>query len=197
MSWVLFRRAYPDFFDGTTCWILAWIAGILLIVGEGAQFCFLGRSWYVLEQKLNDMYESDFKWQMSTALVATGYWMYIDVPHTPNAVVVCVIIFNAAFGYRSVWANNFLDLCSSGFSLLVGAQFRGCIHPRSVILSGAHLVPFLMMDLDHATFGSREGCISVYRHQLVLQFYCRGDDTISSRSSGMAIVSNARILLRL
>ena len=25
--------------------------------------------------------------------------MYIDVPQTPNAVVVCVIVFNAAFGY--------------------------------------------------------------------------------------------------
>jgi sugar porter (SP) family MFS transporter len=36
---------------------------------------------------------------MAVALVATGYWMYIDVPQTPNAVVICVIIFNAAFGY--------------------------------------------------------------------------------------------------
>ncbi|KAF9474091.1 general substrate transporter [Pholiota conissans] len=36
---------------------------------------------------------------MASALVATGWWMYIDVPQTPNAVVVCVIIFNAAFGY--------------------------------------------------------------------------------------------------
>lgn len=36
---------------------------------------------------------------MALALGATGYWMYIDVPATPNAVVVCVIIFNAAFGY--------------------------------------------------------------------------------------------------
>ncbi|KAJ6509426.1 general substrate transporter [Mycena vitilis] len=36
---------------------------------------------------------------MGTALVATGYWMYIDVPQTAQAVVVCVIIFNAAFGY--------------------------------------------------------------------------------------------------
>ncbi|KAJ7125692.1 general substrate transporter [Mycena crocata] len=36
---------------------------------------------------------------MGTALVATGYWMYIDVPQTAKAVVVCVIIFNAAFGY--------------------------------------------------------------------------------------------------
>lgn len=25
--------------------------------------------------------------------------MYIDVPQTPQAVVVCVIVFNAAFGY--------------------------------------------------------------------------------------------------
>ncbi|KAF9455027.1 general substrate transporter [Macrolepiota fuliginosa MF-IS2] len=36
---------------------------------------------------------------MALSLGATGYWMYIDVPATPNAVVVCVIIFNAAFGY--------------------------------------------------------------------------------------------------
>ncbi|KAJ7487480.1 general substrate transporter [Mycena galericulata] len=36
---------------------------------------------------------------MGTALVATGYWLYIDVPQTAKAVVVCVIIFNAAFGY--------------------------------------------------------------------------------------------------
>jgi len=36
---------------------------------------------------------------MGAALVATGYWMYIDVPQTAQAVVVCVIIFNAAFGY--------------------------------------------------------------------------------------------------
>ena len=37
---------------------------------------------------------------MGIALVATGYWMNLDVPATPNAVVACVIIFNAAFGYR-------------------------------------------------------------------------------------------------
>ncbi|KIM47902.1 hypothetical protein M413DRAFT_62685 [Hebeloma cylindrosporum] len=36
---------------------------------------------------------------MAIALVATGWWMYIDVVQTPNAVVACVIIFNAAFGY--------------------------------------------------------------------------------------------------
>lgn len=36
---------------------------------------------------------------MSASLVATGWWMYVDVPLTPNAVVVCVILFNAFFGY--------------------------------------------------------------------------------------------------
>ncbi|KIK96005.1 hypothetical protein PAXRUDRAFT_826425 [Paxillus rubicundulus Ve08.2h10] len=36
---------------------------------------------------------------MGIALGFTGWWMYIDVPATPNAVVVCVIVFNAAFGY--------------------------------------------------------------------------------------------------
>ncbi|KIY50577.1 sugar transporter STP1 [Fistulina hepatica ATCC 64428] len=36
---------------------------------------------------------------MALALVATGWWMYIDVPQTANAVVICVIVFNAAFGY--------------------------------------------------------------------------------------------------
>lgn len=33
-----------------------------------------------------------------TALAACGYFLYIDTAITPNAVVACVIIFNAAFG---------------------------------------------------------------------------------------------------
>jgi len=36
---------------------------------------------------------------MAISLGLTGWWMYIDVPETPRAVVVCVIVFNAAFGY--------------------------------------------------------------------------------------------------
>ncbi|KAK0478267.1 general substrate transporter [Armillaria novae-zelandiae] len=36
---------------------------------------------------------------MAIALGATGWWMYVDVPQTANAVVICVIIYNAAFGY--------------------------------------------------------------------------------------------------
>ncbi|WWC92436.1 uncharacterized protein L201_007394 [Kwoniella dendrophila CBS 6074] len=35
---------------------------------------------------------------MAIALTATGWWIYIDQAITPNAVVVCVVIYNAAFG---------------------------------------------------------------------------------------------------
>ncbi|KIY51546.1 general substrate transporter [Fistulina hepatica ATCC 64428] len=36
---------------------------------------------------------------MCLALCATGGWLYLDIPQTPNAVLTCVIVFNAAFGY--------------------------------------------------------------------------------------------------
>lgn len=39
---------------------------------------------------------------MAISLTAIGWWMHIDVPRTPTAVVVCVIIYNAAHGYRFV-----------------------------------------------------------------------------------------------
>ncbi|WVO17337.1 hypothetical protein L204_105029 [Cryptococcus depauperatus] len=35
---------------------------------------------------------------MAIALTATGWWIFIDQAITPNAVVICVVIFNAAFG---------------------------------------------------------------------------------------------------
>ncbi|KAJ6622568.1 general substrate transporter [Mycena sp. CBHHK59/15] len=40
---------------------------------------------------------------MGLSLCATGWFMYLDREQTPGAVVVCVIVFNAAFGYRSVF----------------------------------------------------------------------------------------------
>lgn len=49
---------------------------------------------------------------MSTALVATGYWLYIDVPQTAKAVVVCVIIFNAAFGYRQAHCHTLISFAN-------------------------------------------------------------------------------------
>jgi hypothetical protein len=67
---------------------------------------------------------------MGVALCATGFWMYLDVPWTPNAVVVSVIIYNAAFGYRY----DATTLSSPAFSqlTLVGAQYHGYIPLRSV-----------------------------------------------------------------
>lgn len=50
----------------------------------------------ILELTLSQMH------QMCLALCAIGWWMYMELPQTPSAVVVCVIIFNAAFGYRYV-----------------------------------------------------------------------------------------------
>lgn len=36
---------------------------------------------------------------MATFLMLIGYWMYLDTTFTPTAVVVCVIAYNAAFGF--------------------------------------------------------------------------------------------------
>ncbi|TFK64875.1 general substrate transporter [Pluteus cervinus] len=36
---------------------------------------------------------------MAAALYATGWFMFLNSPETPNAVVLCVIVFNAAFGF--------------------------------------------------------------------------------------------------
>ena len=47
---------------------------------------------------------------MGVFLALTGWWMYIDVPETPKAVVTCVIIYNAAFGYRY---DIYPQLCSA------------------------------------------------------------------------------------
>lgn len=35
---------------------------------------------------------------MAVALTALGYFLYLDIALTPNAAIVCVVIFNAAFG---------------------------------------------------------------------------------------------------
>ena len=37
---------------------------------------------------------------MALSLAATGYFIYLTEPWTPDAVVASVIVFNAAFGYR-------------------------------------------------------------------------------------------------
>lgn len=64
---------------------------------------------------------------MGIALVATGYWMHLDVPATPNAVVACVIIFNAAFGYRFVVFSS--ELLGT-YVHIVGVHYLGCTRLR-------------------------------------------------------------------
>jgi hypothetical protein len=44
---------------------------------------------------------------MCIALNLTGYYMYLNASYTPKAVVICVIVFNAFFGYRSVLSLSF------------------------------------------------------------------------------------------
>lgn len=67
---------------------------------------------------------------MGVALCATGFWMYLDVPWTPNAVVASVIIYNAAFGYRYEFTTVLIIISHIAE---VGAQSRGSILPRFVL----------------------------------------------------------------
>jgi hypothetical protein len=43
---------------------------------------------------------------MAFALTLTGWWIYIDQAMTPNAVVVCVVVYNAAFGMSLIEENS-------------------------------------------------------------------------------------------
>lgn len=43
---------------------------------------------------------------MGVALCATGFWIFLDVPWTPSAVVISVIIYNAAFGFRYAYSSS-------------------------------------------------------------------------------------------
>jgi hypothetical protein len=71
--------------------------GTLLTDGDVGPFFLQAQSSYVVSLQLYSNNSSFL--QMGIALAATGWWMYIDVPQTPKAVVGCVIVFNAAFGY--------------------------------------------------------------------------------------------------
>ncbi|KAH8835272.1 hypothetical protein DL96DRAFT_1666119 [Flagelloscypha sp. PMI_526] len=64
---------------------------------------------------------------MCISLVTCGYWMFIDVAQTASAVVVCVIVYNAAFGYSWgpipwLYPPEIMPLVvrAKGFNFLVG-----------------------------------------------------------------------------
>ena len=89
---------------------------------------------------------------MAIALGATGYFMAINVPTTPRAVVVCVVIYNAFFGYR------YSQPSSAMYGLLRGVQKLG---------TDSMALP----TRDHASDCQSEGCIAVNCNKLVLQFH--------------------------
>ena len=115
---------------------------------------------------------------MAIALIMTGWWMYIDVPETPRAVVACVIIFNAAFGYSWgpipwLYPPEVGALVCFGFRVLTD----GCI--------------------DHAFDRPRKRCFPFDSHELGIQLPCGRDDPVPARSNRMEIVPYAWLLLHL
>ncbi len=54
---------------------------------------------------------------MALALIATGWWMYVEVPQTPQAVVICVIVFNAFFGFRYLHFSHFFLYCHTNTAI--------------------------------------------------------------------------------
>ncbi|KAK7054433.1 hypothetical protein VNI00_003631 [Paramarasmius palmivorus] len=120
---------------------------------------------------------------MSIALCATGYWMYLDRPETPNAVVVCVIIFNAAFGYRHVFRSfggTRTDIPSTA-----GVQYHGFILLRQELSASG----------DYASDGQSEGCFNIYGDKLGIQHIGRRSDPLLTGGYHLAAVLHARLLL--
>lgn len=133
---------------------------------------------------------------MAVALILTGWWMYIDVPQTPQAVVVCVIVFNAAFGYRCGFIFSFSSCNLPGN--LAGDLFHGFIPLRHVMVFFIFFgTPILKPNLDHAPHSSSKGCFVIYSYELGLQFPCWPNDAHSTGYHCLASVSFTRLLLRL
>jgi len=56
-------------------------------------------TWYLVDQWGRRAILMSGAVVMVLALFTIGWWLYVDLAQTPQAVVVCVIIYNAAFGY--------------------------------------------------------------------------------------------------
>ncbi|TYJ53900.1 hypothetical protein B9479_005449 [Cryptococcus floricola] len=72
----------------------------ILMTGINA-LCYVASSlppWYLMDRAGRRPILLTGAVAMSIALTATGWWIYIDQAITPNAVVICVVIYNAAFG---------------------------------------------------------------------------------------------------
>ena len=68
---------------------------------------------------------------MALSLAATGYFIYLVEPWTPDAVVASVVIFNAAFGYRYDQI-AYISRRQAVSCVIVGVRFLGCTRQRQV-----------------------------------------------------------------
>ena len=116
---------------------------------------------------------------MALSLGLTGWWMYIDVPETPRAVVICVIVFNAAFGYS--WGPI------------------PWLYPPEVCIINPMVQshPFTLSSTDHAVDRSCQGRVPVDRYKLGVQLPSRRNDSNPARVDRVEAVPDARLLLRL
>lgn len=70
---------------------------------------------------------------MALSLAATGYFIYLVEPWTPDAVVVSVVVFNAAFGYRYDHI-AYISHRQAVSYVTAGVRFLGCTRQRRVTL---------------------------------------------------------------
>ena len=56
------------------------------------------QSWYLVDNWGRRFILLNGSWVMGVALTLIGWFMYVDASYTPTAVVVSVIVYNAAFG---------------------------------------------------------------------------------------------------
>lgn len=107
---------------------------------------------------------------MALALIATGWWIYIDQAITPNAVVVCVIIYNAAFGMS--WGPI------------------PWLYPPEIMP-----LPFRAKGVSLSTATVSEVCTALLTLELARQLLGGSDNTSVPRDHGLAPVHHARLLL--
>jgi hypothetical protein len=104
-------------------------------------------------------------------LTATGWWMYIDVPMTPQAVVACVIVYNAAFGFRYVLLSDYFLVLTPSLTS-AGVLFRGCTRQRRVYTELTAQIGGINVTIDYASQLPRKGRLNLYCYQLGLQLPC-------------------------
>jgi len=78
-----------------------WIGRDAILMTGINSLCYIASSippWFLMDRAGRRPILLSGAVAMAIALTATGWWIYIDQAITPNAVVICVIIYNAAFG---------------------------------------------------------------------------------------------------